>query len=196
MTNERSYLLPSSQIFLILVAFLCCCKIKANEILLNYSSSKYLYDSWRAPTEDDFDAVEKTLGVKLPPIYRDFLACQNGGSFSVTVNYFHGNFPFNDESSDTDVSVKEFYSIGCPTGLEWRDVVSVAALHRHRIPEHTIPIAGTGEDLILLNVISDEIFYWERDLELVVSKETNCRRIACSLREFFAGLVPESLVDR
>ena len=123
-----------------------------------------LCDGWIPLNKERIKEFERDVDLNLPRDYVDFLLRINGGKMCRPCQI---SFDSKRASERWLVSgsPSEFFSVGCPSSLSWRDVKQVLSWHQGHLPPTAIPIATSGEDLFLLDCDSNSILYWERDAE-------------------------------
>lgn len=132
---------------------------------------------------------ERALGYRLPGEYRQFLQFFNGGGFYPRFSgpVYPLNYSGSAEVPCQRVGVFTFLSLNEP--WNWRDLQWSRDIHTGRIPAGCIPIADTGNDLVLLDFRRDgEIALWLRDCEADAAPEENRFPLAKSFLEFARGI--------
>jgi hypothetical protein len=129
--------------------------------------------------------LERSIGLELPEAYRQFLEFFNGGEFYPRFGYyFPVEFPGTEILPFLVGGIGSFLFFGLNEHWPWRDLAKLRQIHQGRVPEGTIPIADTGEDLVLLNCRRGDVVYWTRDAELSLDPEENQIPLAKSFLEF------------
>ncbi len=132
---------------------------------------------------------ERSFGLELPEAYRQFLEIYNGGKFYPSFGYhFPAEFPGTEKLPFLVGGICSLLFFGLTEHWEWRDLASIREVHLGRIPEGTIPIGDTGEDLVLLKCRCGDVVYWTRDAELSVDPDENQILLAKSFLEFARGI--------
>lgn len=121
------------------------------------------------------DAYEKKFGVSIPPDYRRFLACQNGGA-PVRRNFRFGKKPYQDSV------LRCFLGIKSPLAF---DLGLMLRRYAGRIPPTTFPIAiDEFNNLVLISRQRgsvNQVLFWDHEKELDDDKPA---RIATNLKAF------------
>jgi hypothetical protein len=125
-------------------------------------------DSGKKLTDELLHAVEGKLHIALPQEYREFLLKYNGGRprpdlFKIP----RGRELFVDEFLSFDEeSMRKFGRPDIESELDtFRHLEGMPALHFSPMPEHLLPIAHAGDDLVLLSLSgpdSSKILFWDR----------------------------------
>jgi hypothetical protein len=125
--------------------------------------------------EEAMDGFERDSGFKIPPDYRKFLACQNGGS-PTRRNFSLGGKPYRDSV------VRFFLGVDCPFEFDLK-----FALERYaaRIPPSTFPIViDEFDNLVLISRqrgSANQILFWDHEEE---PKGGKLVYVAAQLKEF------------
>jgi hypothetical protein len=146
-----------------------------------------LQDCWDPIGEDQLAQLERDLGVRFPPDYRDFLLHFNGGYWSHLV----ASRVVRPSRFVDDVVVTSSFGIVTDERFGADDLRNNAEVFSGRIPETFVPIAHCWGDLVCIDVGSDDygkVFYWNRyhegsDLNLVYL-------ISNAFAEFIDSLTP------
>ncbi len=129
---------------------------------------------------------ERETGVTIPPDYREFLLCQNGGS------PLKRNFTFGSKAYQDSV-LRYFFGIECPLDFNLRLILQDYA---GRIPTYSFPIANDEFDnLILLSRkrgVTDRIFFWDHEAE---PRGGALIEIAPNLRHFLRMLEEDKVIE-
>jgi hypothetical protein len=132
---------------------------------------------------------ERSIGLPFPETYRQFLKRFNGGEFYPSFGYrFLVDFPGTEKLPFIAGGLGALVFFGLNESWQWRDLANIHEIHQGRIPEGTIPIADSGEDLVLLNCRRDDVVLWTRDAELYVGPDENQIPLAQSFLEFARGI--------
>jgi hypothetical protein len=137
-------------------------------------------------SEEDVQAFEREIGARLPEDYRWFLKTYNGGCY---YDEMFIEFPTPRGPVGDSIGFIGFYSVNASEFHEASSIRFEIQIHQDRIPSRMIPIGGSCEDLLLLDLIeSGRIYLWERDLELAVEHPNDNKYfLANSFTEFALG---------
>ena len=132
------------------------------------------------PTASDVGQFARSMGVRLPSDYVDFLMEFGGGS---PEDNMYG--------SESRVSVSGFCGIDGSPG----SVQNAMATYKGRTPERAIPIAeAAGGNLVLLRVPEGSVCFWDHEREAFDEAHSTgneaCTDLASSFSEFIDNLVP------
>jgi SMI1 / KNR4 family (SUKH-1) len=137
-------------------------------------------------SEEAMDAFERDTGAKIPPDYRKFLACQNGGSPSKR------NFSFGDKPYQDSV-LRFFFGVVCPFEFDLRFALEQ---YSARIPPGTFPIAiDEFDNLVLMSRhrgSTNQILFWDHEKE---PKGGVPLYVAANLDEFLALLEEDEVQE-
>jgi hypothetical protein len=128
----------------------------------------------------EIDKFEAATRERIPPDYRKFLTCQNGGA-PVERNFEFGTGPYQDSV------LREFFSL---KGLK-----HALTVYRGRIPDSAFPIAADQFDNLI--VISrargskNQVLFWDHEQEL---HNGPLSPVAKNLASFLKMLEPDTLV--
>lgn len=141
-------------------------------VLITSSSTK--------PSASEVDEFARSMVVRLPSDYVDFLLEFGGGS--PEDNIFR---------SDSRVSVSRFCGIDGMQG----SIQQIIASYKGRIPERAIPIAeAAGGNLVLLRLPQGSVCFWDHEREAFDKAQPTgneaCTELASSFSEFIGNLVP------
>ena len=122
--------------------------------------------------EAEVDAIEASLGVLLPSVYRAFLTTYGGCSFGPTVGNYSIAYPWKASipshvSNVAWTSMEAFYGASSMPHLADRLVWQLESF-RDRMPPELIPIADCGGNKLSLAVrgdISNRVYYWDAATE-------------------------------
>ncbi len=130
-------------------------------------------------SKEAMDSFERDSGANIPPDYRKFLACQNGGSPSKR-NFAFGHKPYQDSV------LRFFLGVACPFEFDLKFAMEQYA---DRIPGGTFPIAVDEFDNLLLisqnRGSARQILFWDHEKEI---KGGAPLFVATNLSEFLALL--------
>jgi hypothetical protein len=137
-------------------------------------------------SEEALDAFERDTGAEIPPEYRKFLACQNGGA-PVRRNISWGKGPYEDSV------IRSFFGVKCPFAF---DLAFMLDRYAGRIPEDTFPIADDEFDNLLLisrkRGSANQILFWDHEKEISGGAPAY---VAADLREFLEKLEADKVVE-
>ena len=135
---------------------------------------------------DDMDRFERDAGVKIPPEYRRFLACQNGGS------PVRRHFSFAKKPKQGSV-LRSFFGVGCPLAF---DLTFALEQYADRIPAKAFPIAIDEFDNIILisrkRGSTNQILFWDHEKELSGDEPIF---VAATLKDFLEKLEDDKVEE-
>src|SRR5689334_5929034 len=108
-------------------------------------------------SEEALERFERESGIKIPPEYRRFLACQNGGS-PVKRSFTCGKGAYQDSV------LRSFFGVNCPRAY---DLSFILKQYSGRIPPHTFPIASDEFDNLIMisrrRGSANQILFWDHE---------------------------------
>lgn len=135
-------------------------------------------------SERQLDDMARSLDIKLPVPYRNFLLRTNGGKPHPDF------FPIAEHKSLSYGRVDVFFGLGRPdrkTNLDWQYKMLIGEL-----PNYTLPIAATANDDVIFLALGalDEgrIYFWERADARLDGGYDNAYVIASHFDKFIEGL--------
>src|SRR5665213_632955 len=142
-----------------------------------------MYDTERATSPQEIDAVEARLGIELPAEYRAWLFRFNGGQPKPGTFHFKG-------VAEHSESVAWFFAVYDGEYNNFETEYWAFKMQARRLPDALVPIADDGLGNIVCLAITGpdvgKIFFWDHELESDTGTPTydNCRLVADSFGEF------------
>lgn len=130
---------------------------------------------------------ERTRGVALPDLYRQFLLATNGGAPETPV------FPIDGMALNPDGAIQVFFGMGAR--LPTSDLAKVYDMYVGSFPEGIVPIACTGtDDFVCLDLRhgTERVAFWDRRHFWGTGewREADLHHVSGSFEEFLASLRP------
>ena len=138
--------------------------------------------------EKEVEKLEKKLNILFSNYYRKFL-CKNNGGQPEKRDYLFKNAHGFEDSSDVF-----FFSV---LNDDYKDsLIQENNDYKKRIPENFIAIGNdSGGNLILMEILTEEIYFWDHELENEEADMSNCYFLANNFKEFFEEKLYEYVLE-
>lgn len=130
--------------------------------------------------------TELKLNIKFGDFYKDFLLKGSDEIVKDTFDFIGSN---GKDSSD----VLDFFFVN---NNEEYSILNRTNYFKNRIPEHFIVIGhDSGGNLILMEKLTEEIYFWDHELENEDADMSNCYFLAKNFKEFFEEKLYEYVLE-